>query len=80
MNERRLAADRFAARTHSGQVRKGRNRPFIVHPRAVAVLVEAHGGDEDEIIAALLHDVIEDSDGSVGRRELADDFGPLSLV
>lgn len=49
-----------AFRTH---VRKGSNVPYLSHLLAVAALVAEHGGDEDQIIAALLHDYLEDVDG-----------------
>jgi (p)ppGpp synthase/HD superfamily hydrolase len=50
----------LAATAHVGQQRKGTDIPYIVHPVAVAGLVARFGGDEDQQIAALLHDVIED--------------------
>jgi (p)ppGpp synthase/HD superfamily hydrolase len=50
----------YARAAHAGQVRKGSARPYIAHPIAVASLVLDHGGDEDQAIAALLHDVVED--------------------
>lgn len=50
----------FAANVHEGQARKGTSIPYIVHPVAVASLVAEYGGDEDQQIAALLHDVLED--------------------
>ena len=51
----------FAAIAHEGQMRKGGSIPYITHPVAVAALVAEYGGDEDQQIAALLHDVLEDS-------------------
>lgn len=51
----------FATLAHEGQVRKYTNDPYIVHPIAVADLVERHGGSEAQIAAALLHDVVEDT-------------------
>lgn len=45
---------------HAGQVRKLGGAPYIAHPLAVSSLVLTYGGDEDEAIAGLLHDVIED--------------------
>jgi len=51
----------FATKAHEGQVRKYTNDPYIVHPIAVADLVERHGGSEAQIAAALLHDVVEDT-------------------
>lgn len=54
------AALGHAAALHQGQRRKGNGAPYIVHPLAVASLVGSYGGDEDQVIAALLHDVLED--------------------
>lgn len=50
----------FAARLHCNQFRKGTRIPYLSHLFAVASLVMEHGGGEDEAIAALLHDAIED--------------------
>lgn len=60
LTERFSAALCFAARLHAGQTRKGTDIPYLAHLLAVASLVLEHGGDEDEAIAALLHDAIED--------------------
>ena len=49
----------FAMRAHEGQVRKYTGDDYIVHPIAVAEMVERHGGSEDQVCAALLHDVVE---------------------
>lgn len=51
----------FAARAHSKQKRKGTAIPYFTHPVAVALIVSEVTEDEDVIISALLHDVIEDS-------------------
>jgi (p)ppGpp synthase/HD superfamily hydrolase len=67
------AAFRLAARAHLGQVRKGTTIAYISHPMAVASLVLEDDGDEDEAIAALLHDVVEDSEVTVA--EVAAGFG-----
>lgn len=53
-------ATEYARAAHAGQLRKGTRIPYISHPLAVASQVLACGGDEDQAIAALLHDVIED--------------------
>lgn len=50
----------FALDAHDGQVRKGTEVPYISHPLGVASLVMEAGGSEDEVIAALLHDAVED--------------------
>lgn len=59
-NERLAEALTYAVRAHHGQFRKGTNIPYISHVLAVSSLVMEHGGSEDEAIAALLHDVLED--------------------
>ena len=50
----------FAVRTHDGDVRKGTEIPYVSHLLSVCALVLEDGGDEDEAIAALLHDTLED--------------------
>lgn len=50
----------FAKEHHEGQVRKS-GEPYIIHPILVAALTAYVGGDEEMVIAALLHDVIEDT-------------------
>jgi (p)ppGpp synthase/HD superfamily hydrolase len=69
----------LAARAHEGQVRKGTCIPYIAHPVAVAALVAQYGGDEDQQIAALLHDVLEDG-GAHYAVEIAAEFGPRVLA
>jgi (p)ppGpp synthase/HD superfamily hydrolase len=59
----------YAAQVHSGQTRKGSDVPFIAHLLAVASLALEYGADEDQAIAALLHDAAEDAGG---ERRLAD--------
>ena len=56
-----LAAIDVAKKMHRTQRRKYTNEPYIVHPFAVAGLVASVTEDDDMIIAALLHDVVEDS-------------------
>jgi (p)ppGpp synthase/HD superfamily hydrolase len=65
----------FAARKHAGQTRKGSDVPYITHPVAVALLVHAHGGSEDQVVAALLHDTVEDCGGLPVLEEVRDVFG-----
>jgi (p)ppGpp synthase/HD superfamily hydrolase len=73
-------AFRFAAEAHGKQKRKGTETPYIAHPMAVASLVIEHGGGEAVAIAALLHDVVEDTKVTAAEVEAA--FGPevLELV
>jgi (p)ppGpp synthase/HD superfamily hydrolase len=51
----------FALGVHAGQVRKGTGIPYITHPLAVASITLEYGASEDEAIAGVLHDAIEDS-------------------
>jgi (p)ppGpp synthase/HD superfamily hydrolase len=53
----------YATAIHEGQFRKGTSVPYISHLLAVAAIVLEDGGSEDEVIAALLHDAVEDAGG-----------------
>ncbi|HLE78506.1 MAG TPA: HD domain-containing protein [bacterium] len=66
----------FAARLHEKQHRKGTGTTYVGHLIGVAALVIEDGGSEDEAIAALLHDAIEDQGGERVRREIRRRFGP----
>ncbi len=50
----------FASRAHEGQLRKISNTSYISHPFAVMTISSNYTNDEDTLIAALLHDVVED--------------------
>src|SRR5205085_11747027 len=65
----------FAARLHKSQLRKGTGVPYVSHLLAVAGIALEHGADEDEAIAALLHDAIEDQGGAATREEIRRRFG-----
>jgi GTP pyrophosphokinase len=65
----------LAAEMHRGQLRKGTPIPYISHLLAVASIVLEHGGSENETIAALLHDAIEDAGGDTARQEIRLQFG-----
>ncbi|TFI52648.1 HD domain-containing protein [Mastigocladus laminosus UU774] len=65
----------YATRLHAHQVRKGSEIPYISHLLSVAALVLEDGGSEDEAIAALLHDAIEDQGGAKTREEIRQQFG-----
>lgn len=58
----------YASDAHAGQVRKGSDVPYISHPLGVASLVIEFGGDEDQVIAGLLHDVVEDCEPIYGEK------------
>jgi guanosine-3',5'-bis(diphosphate) 3'-pyrophosphohydrolase len=66
-------AKEFATEKHQGQKRKFSGRPYIIHPQAVATLLEEYGYSNEVIAAAWLHDVIEDCEVTV--KELIDKFG-----
>lgn len=55
----------FATRAHSGTYRKGTKIPYIVHPIEAAAIVATMTDDPDMIAAAVLHDVVEDTDATV---------------
>lgn len=63
----------YAARLHAGQKRKGTDTPYVTHLLAVVAIVGESGGTEDEVVAALLHDAIEDT--AATREDLARRFG-----
>ena len=63
-----------SATAHRHQERKGSQVPYIIHPVHVAILLMRHDFPEEVIVAALLHDVVEDT--TVTVEELARDFGP----
>lgn len=66
----------YATRLHAKQTRKGvGNVPYISHLLSVAALVLEDGGDEDEAIAGLLHDAIEDQGGEATRQVILNMFG-----
>jgi (p)ppGpp synthase/HD superfamily hydrolase len=68
------AALEKARDAHRGQVRNGSGgMPYVEHPVAVAALLDEGGYDEEAVAAALLHDVVEDSDTSLD--ELRELFG-----
>ena len=63
----------FATKAHSGTTRKGTNVPYIVHPIEAAAIVSSMTDDEEVIAAAVLHDVIEDTEAT--REDLLARFG-----
>ncbi|HEX7736208.1 MAG TPA: HD domain-containing protein [Ktedonobacteraceae bacterium] len=65
----------FASRLHAQQVRKGGKIPYVAHLLAVAAIVLENNGNEDEAIAALLHDAVEDQGGDITRQEIRRRFG-----
>lgn len=76
LTDRFADAVAFASIVHATQLRKGTNIPYIAHLLGVASLVLDYGGTEEEAIAALLHDAVEDAGGTpmlaVIRRRFGD--------
>lgn len=56
-----LTAVEFMVRAHGSQKRKYTGEPYAVHPASVARMVAEAGGTEAMVVAALLHDVVEDT-------------------
>lgn len=65
----------YALEIHGQQKRKGKPTPYIAHLLAVTALVIEDGGDEDQAIAALLHDAPEDQGGARTLAEIRSRFG-----
>ncbi|MBV6864207.1 HD domain-containing protein [Xanthomonas euvesicatoria] len=63
LTERYALAVDYARIAHAGQVRKGTQVPYLSHLLGVSTLVLECGGDEEQAIAGLLHDVVEDCGG-----------------
>lgn len=75
LSERFSEALLLAEKLHRSQIRKGSGTPYVAHLLGVASLVLEAGGDEDEAIAALLHDAIEDQGGKHTRDLIRAKFG-----
>lgn len=65
----------LAHRLHDGQLRKGTKTPYFEHLAGVALLVKNAGGSNNQVIAAFLHDSLEDQRDKISPEELADKFG-----
>jgi (p)ppGpp synthase/HD superfamily hydrolase len=74
LSDRFDAALGYAAEVHRGQ-RKAGGPPYLAHLLAVAAIVLQYGGDEDEAIAALLHDAVEDHGGLARLEDIRARFG-----
>lgn len=66
----------YAFELHAKQRRKQTEIPYVAHLMAVSALVLEDGGDEDEAIAALLHDAIEDQSEHTSLEQIGHRFGP----
>ena len=74
LTDRYAAALAFACEARRRHVRKGTAIPYLSHLLAVSGLVLEHGGDEDQAIAGLLHDCVEDIGANL-REPIRERFG-----
>ncbi len=65
----------YATQLHAKQTRKVDKIPYISHLMSVSALILEAGGTEDEAIAGLLHDAVEDQGGNATREEVRQKFG-----
>ena len=65
----------FAFDLHRGQQRQGSGVPYVAHLLGVSSLVLEYGGDENQAIAGLLHDAVEDQGGSETLAAVRERFG-----
>jgi (p)ppGpp synthase/HD superfamily hydrolase len=65
----------YAADAHRDDLRKGTTIPYVSHLWSVAALVLEHGGDDRQVAAALLHDVVEDHGGLERLSDVRSRFG-----
>ncbi|MDO5505136.1 MAG: HD domain-containing protein [Pseudoxanthomonas suwonensis] len=79
LTQRFSHAVEYARVAHEQQVRKGSNIPYLYHLLAVSSLVLEYGGNEDQAIAGLLHDVIEDC-GEEHEARIREQFGEAVLA
>ena len=75
LTSRYIEAVAYANEHHAKQARKGKDVPYMAHLLAVSSLVLEAGGDEDQAIAGLLHDVAEDHGGAERLKEIKEKFG-----
>lgn len=75
LTQRFVEALGYAAELHQYQRRKGKGQPYVGHLLGVAAIVIQHGGGEDQVIAALLHDAVEDQGGIPRLDEIREKFG-----
>lgn len=75
LTERYADAVAYAATAHADQHRKGTDIPYVAHLLALSGSVLEAGGDEDQAIAGLLHDVVEDQGGLPRADDVRARFG-----
>lgn len=75
-SDRLMSGIAVASRAHDGHYRKGSGVPYISHPMSVMLIVASVTNDEDVLLAALFHDILEDVPENYSRAEMEDEFGP----
>ena len=70
----------FATRAHHGQVRKGSDVPYMIHPFETAQILTEAGCSDEVVIAGLLHDTLEDTETSSTEISAAFGYKVLGLV
>ncbi len=73
MTEKYFDAYRYATKKHTGQFRKATPVPYIVHIYEVEQILKLNGADEETLIAAILHDVVEDTNTTL--QDVEERFG-----
>ena len=73
------SAARYAIEAHADTERRGKGFPYIIHPMEAAAIVATITADPEILAAAVLHDVVEDTDRTVEdlRREFGDRIAEL---
>lgn len=79
ITERLYQALQFTFKLHGRDARKASSVPYMAHLLAVCAMTQQDGGDEDEAIAALLHDALEDKPDETSREEIGQLFGEKVL-
>ncbi len=75
LSDRFRAAVAYTLDVHGGQSRKDSQVPYVSHLFGVTALAMEHGADEDQAIAALLHDAVEDHGGRPRLEDIRGRFG-----
>lgn len=82
LTPRLYEALQYTLKLHGRDARKASQVPYMAHLLSVCALVQQDGGDEDEAIAALLHDALEDKPEETSPAVIAERFGErvLSII
>ena len=75
LGDRFIDALGYTSRAHATQLRAADGQPYVAHLLRVTGLVIQDGGSEDEVIAALLHDAVEDQGGIQRLNDIRERYG-----